>query len=289
METLKQYQKIILIFILLALADGVIWYQIVFAGGESKNLELYFFDVGQGDSEMIVFPGNVKMIIDGGVPNGRLLDDLARILPLKDRYIDLVLMTHPQLDHFGGFIDLLKNYEIGVFIGNGRKGTASAYGELEKVIQEENIRYIQFKEGDAIKYEDSTISILSPNDFDLKSKELNDTTLVTMLAHGNFKALYTGDIGINVEDGLVKKYDLSAQVLKVGHHGSKFSSGKNFLDAVKSSVAVIEVGKNTYGHPTKQAMDRIMQSGARIMRTDQNGTIKIVPQENKISIYAEKP
>lgn len=274
----KNNKKIIVwVLALLAITDLMVWYQIVSAkAAASENSRVYFLDVGQGDSELIVLPGGAKILIDGGRPDGKVLTALAETLPAHNRYIDLLVMTHPQLDHFGGFLDVLKNYEIGAFIGNGRKGESDAYRALMDEIVARGTRYIQLQEGDRILYGDRSLSVLSPNSKNLLSGELNDTSLVMMLDDGGFRALFTADIGFNVENELMKKYDLSADILKVGHHGSRFSSGVEFLKAVNPGVAIIEVGKNTYGHPTPAALARLKSFGAQIFTTLEQGTISSV-------------
>jgi len=248
-----KYKSVLLVLAGLLVLDGVIWYLILFPKGADGNLELYFLDVGQGDSQLVNLPAGVQVLIDGGPPNSRVLSELSEILPASDSYIDLVVMTHPQLDHFGGLIDVLKKYKVGAFIGTGRKGEIDAYRELIHVLKNREIPYIVLEEGDRIKNGDNLFSVLSPNNQNLLSKELNDTSLVLMLERGGLKALYTGDIGFSVENYLTGKYDLRAQILKVPHHGSKFSSGAEFVGEVKPQVAVIGVGKNSYGHPTKRS------------------------------------
>ena len=247
--------------------------------------ELYFLDVGQGDSELIQFPNGVQMVIDGGPPNGELLSSLAAILPPQDRYIDLVLMTHPQLDHMGGFVELVRQYKIGAFIGTGRAAPLAAYQELAKLLQQKNIPYVEVKEGDTIAYQDSYFKILAPNASELKSKELNDTCIVGLLETPYFKALYTGDTGFKIEERITRQYDINADILKVGHHGSRFSSGSAFLKEVSPALSVIEVGaKNTYGHPTPAALGRLEANASEIFRTDKQGIIKVTYENGGLQV-----
>ncbi len=262
------------VFAAFVLLDIFIWYQIVLAGTITRDsARVYFLDVGQGDSELIILPGGAKVLIDAGNPDGKALKALSEILPPQDRYIDILFMTHPQLDHFGGFIDVLKNYEVGVLVGNGRKGTTGVYRALIDELNRKNAPYVTLREGDRITYEGDELDILSPSGANLLSGELNDTGLVALLKDKKFRALFTADIGFNVEKELTQKYDLSADILKVGHHGSRFSSGSEFLKAVSPKVAIIEVGKNTYGHPTPAALARLKSAGAQILLTLQQGTM----------------
>lgn len=274
--------------LLLAL-DIFLWRLIIFYNIDAPRY--YFLDVGQGDSELIISSDDaghpIKLLIDGG-PDGKAITQLGKILGPSDRYIDLVLMTHPQLDHFAGFIDVLKNYKVGAFLANGRAGTGLAYKQLLEIIKEKNIPYITLKEGDKIKYGDALVEVLSPNKKDLLSVELNDTCLVTLITIGSHRALYTCDAGFNIEDELVVKYNLYADILKVGHHGSRFSSGVNFLSAINPKIAVIEVGKNTYGHPTPTALSNLFNVGAKIYRTDFSGNIMAQFENAGLKVYQEK-
>src|SRR5690348_2489113 len=119
-----------IVFITLAVLlifDALVWRLIFVAHASSHPLELYYLDVGQGDSELIRLPNGANILIDAGPPNGKVLERLNEVLPPGDSYIDLLMMTHPQLDHFGGFIDVLKKYNVGMFLGSGRKGEIGAY------------------------------------------------------------------------------------------------------------------------------------------------------------------
>jgi competence protein ComEC len=206
-------------------------------------------------------------------------------MPAQDRYIDLVIMSHPQLDHFGGLIEVLKKYEVGAFLGSGRKGSIGEYKELHRQITAHAVPYIEVREGDVLALGDSKISILGPSPSEVLSGELNDTMVVALLETPTIKALYTGDIGFSNEERISKQYDIDVDVLKVGHHGSRFSSGENFLKKVAPAIAVIEVGKNTYGHPTKAALDRLAKYTKNIFRTDQQGSVKVVAEANTLSVF----
>ena len=279
--------KVLSVIIPVLIAVNIFVLRAIAASGNSGDLELYFLDVGQGDSELINLPGNVQIVIDGG-PNVKILESLSKILAPQDRYIDLLILSHPQLDHFGGLIDVLKRYQVGAVIENGRKGTSLAYADFDQAVKENGAKRIVLSEGDNIRYHDVILKILSPSKQNLKSKELNDTVLVVMLEKGELRALYTGDIGQRIEDELSKKYDLSAQVLKVGHHGSRFYSSTEFLKAVNPIISVIEVGKNTYGHPTPAALSRLADIGTQIFRTDRDHTVLVTLSDDRLRVYLKK-
>ena len=274
------------IFIFLAL-NVFVWQQILFHK-PNKDTELYFFDVGQGDSQMVILPNNVKILIDGG-PNDRVLGQLSSILSPFDRYIDLVVMSHPQTDHFAGLIGVLKRYKVGAFVFSGKKGLVKSFNDLEKAIKENQATVVVLGEGDKIKYLENKFDILSPSKNLLQSNEPNDWTLVMKMVSGGVKALFTGDIDSLVENSLIGKYYLGVDILKVAHHGSRFSSGKEFLAATAPKIAVIEVGKNSYGHPTKDALERLAFAGAQIFRTDKDGTVKLIINNRQINIFKTRP
>lgn len=283
---MKINNQIILLVLFLVVFDVFVWGQIVF-GGPNENLEVYFLDVGQGDSELIVLPGNVKILIDAG-PNNKILKELSSVLKLTDRYIDLAVLSHPQLDHFGGLMDVLKRYGVGAFVFSGRRGDAPAFQDLEKIIKENKIAAIALAENDKIKYLKNRFNVLSPSENFLGSAELNDTAMVMKFENEEVKILFTGDIDKKIEDFLVKKYDLSVDVLKVSHHGSKFSTGENFLKKVMPKISIIEVGKNSYGHPTKETLNGLISIESQIFRTDKNGTIKLSIDNKQINILTRK-
>lgn len=283
--------KAVMALLTLAAIDGALWFFIL-SGETVKTAQFYFLNVGQGDSELVLLPkangGSVKLLIDGG-PDAKLSDELAKVLPVGDRRIDLVLMTHPQLDHFGGFIDVLRQYDVGAFLGTGRAATTKAYGELMRVIRDRQIPYITLARGSRIVYRDVSIDVLSPNKRNLLSKELNDGCLVLRIQTPEARALFTCDAGENVERELAATDDVRADILKAGHHGSRFSSSAAFLRAVQPKVAVIEVGKNSYGHPTKDALARLASVGATIFRTDKNGTVRMMVEGGALRVFAENP
>lgn len=274
------------IYLVLISFNLFVWYWVL-AGGKDQALNIYFLNVGQGDSSLVVLPNNIKVLIDGG-PKKEILNSLAKVMPATDRYIDLVMLSHPQLDHFSGLIPIMERYQIGAFIYNGRDGTAAAWEDLKKVLTKQKIRTIVLGEGDKIKYEESSFSLLSPNPEFLRSKELNDSCLVAELTSQKSKVLFTCDIGFKVEEYLAGKYDLKSDILKVPHHGSKYSSGGYFLDEVNPALAVIQVGKNGYGHPTQETLSRLAHVGSAVYRNDLAGTVHMRIQDGLAKVFTEK-
>ncbi|MFA6407458.1 MAG: MBL fold metallo-hydrolase [Candidatus Paceibacterota bacterium] len=281
-------KQAILIVSALIILDVTLFLGIFSDLGVQNKLVLHFFDVGQGDSEFVVLPGGVKMLIDGGPTNGRVMNELARSMSQGDRYIDLVLMTHPQLDHFGGLIDVAKQYTIGTFIWSGRESDAPAFQELKKELRGQNAHIISLSAGDSIHNEKNDISILSPHVKFLNDKDLNNSSLVIRVSSASTTALFVGDIGANVEEYLVRNFDIQTDILKVPHHGSRFSSTDKFLHEVSPKLAIIEVGKNSYGHPTQEVLTRLSAIGARILRTDLNGATEIISEGTRSSVHLSR-
>ncbi len=265
MKNINKNQLVVFILILVFFVPTVF-----LSLSEEGQSSIYFLDVGQGDSEFINISG-IDILIDGGPVGGGVMNELSKAMSPFDRYIDLVIMTHPQADHFGGLIDVFKRYKVGAFIYNGEKGNSSALKDLEEAISDNGSKIIKLQAGDRIKYKDSVFTVLSPNE---KMNDLNEASLVLKLQTNGTQALFTGDIGKKVEE-LIKNKVGDIHILKVAHHGSKYSSSASFLNSVDPEVSVIEVGGNSYGHPHNEVINKLQRINSRIYRTDSDGTVKI--------------
>lgn len=236
-------------------------------------------DVGQGDAVLLELAGGVRILTDAG-PDAKVVDSLERTLPPGRRYIDIAIITHPDLDHFNGFNHLLERYRVGAFVFNGRgreeNEDSDNWFRLVSKIEEQGIPFLALGAGDGIRHGPSRLDILSPDAQLLSTQALNETSIVAKVRTPEMTALLTGDIGASVEEALRGRYDLAADVLKVSHHGSKYSSSPGFLLAVRPSIAVVSAGeRNRYGHPTPEVLQRLAAVGADVFRTDQNGTVTI--------------
>lgn len=281
--------KIIFWLTLFFILDILVFRQIGADALEKYRLSLYFLPVGQGDSELVKFPGGAKMLIDGGPPDSLVLGNLDKILPSRDRYVDIIALSHAELDHFGGLMEVLKRYRVGAFVWNGVPKNTSAAKELMKTIKDKNTPLITLAAGDAIRYGASDMKVLWPPENTVASGDsLNETALVFELESGNIRALFTGDMGEETESKITASVAGKIDVLKVGHHGSKFSSSANFLDLIKPKIAVIEVGKNSYGHPTPEVLNRLADVGARIFRTDRDGLVKFEVADDILRFFVIK-
>ena len=279
-----KFLKITLLF--LVALNLIVWCFVLFPKSLS-GAEFYFLKVGQGDSSLVLLPGKggnyVKFLIDGGIIGGNLQLNLEKILG-TDRYIDLVIISHPDIDHFGGLIKILKNYKVGAVLYNGEDVDTKNWEELKRIILEKNIPKIVIYKNDKITYSESYLNIISS--FSSSYGNVNDSSLVFTLRSGGAKALFTGDIGFSVEKILVNlSENITADILKVPHHGSKFSSSSEFLQKVKPKISIIEVGKNNYGHPASEVIKRLANVGSQIFLTKEKGIIKIINDNNKLKVY----
>jgi competence protein ComEC len=273
-------------FLVLIGFNFFVWHQI-FSASAPKTV-FYFLDVGQGDSELIDFAGKVQLLVDGG-PDKKALFELANALPAGDRYLDLVAITHPQKDHFGGLYEILGRYRVGAILLSGREGQGSAWEALKNLIEQKKIPVVFLGAGDRIQYRQHRVMVLAPDGELLQDKEINNSSLVFKIESQGVKALLTGDIAAKAENYLVDKADINVDLLKVPHHGSKTSSSPRFVSAVSPAVSVIGVGeKNIYGHPHNLVLQRLEAAGSRIYRTDRQGTIKITAQDGIMEIFPSR-
>ncbi|MFH1181048.1 MAG: ComEC/Rec2 family competence protein [bacterium] len=264
---------------------NVLAWLVVYDSSKNKFLEVNFFDVGQGDSIFIETPGRAQILIDGG-PDSAVLEKLAKEMPFWDRTIDLVILTHPEKDHLAGLLDVLSKYKVENILWTGIIRDTAEYQEWVKLIESEGAKIFIAKAGTRALSESARIDILSPLEslVGQEFKDSNDTSIVAKLTFGESSFLFTGDISKSVEKEL-NKNDVDSDVLKVGHHGSKTSSGEEFIKEVSPQIAVISAGKNnSYGHPHKEVLDILNEYGIHIYETGKDGDIKIISDGENYAI-----
>jgi competence protein ComEC len=287
LEILNKHRlKFFCLFAVLVGLNFVVWKSLVFVS-PTEGLVINFLNVGQGDSSLVILPGGVKLLIDGGRPDKKVLEELSDILPANDRRLDLVLATHNDSDHLGGLVEVLNRYEVGAFLYNGREdNNLSHFVEVMKIAKEKNIPVVSLEQGDKIKYKESLGNILWPIPSALIQKSTNEGSVVLKLSSGGIVSLFAGDISSKTEKliaGLVGLTD----ILKIPHHGSKYSSSAEFLNVLRPRLAVVEVGKNSYGHPTAEVLNRLAQIGASLYRTDLDGRVTAKVLDGKLQIFKE--
>ncbi len=274
LSTAKNYGLFWLAIILLCLV-GLIFY-LDFTEAHRK-FTFAMLDVGQGDALFIESPTGTQILVDGGPPR-RILGRLARVMPLFDRTIDAIIITNPDRDHMGGFLDVLKTYKVKQVIEPGTSNDDSAiYRELKEVISKKNIPTTLAKKGMQMDLGGGVfLDILFP-DRDVSTWTTNDGSIVARLSYGETSIMLTGDTTADTEEIILRensKAVLDSDILKVAHHGSKTSSSKSFVEAVSPQYALISDGKNnTYGHPHQQTLDTLSSLGVEVWRTDILGTV----------------
>jgi competence protein ComEC len=260
-------------------------------------------DVGQGDA-ILITKGSNQVLIDGGPSSEKLLSCLEQRIPFYDRQIELIVLTNTDFDHMNGLGDVLDRYTVIQFVTADGVHASAALTKMISKLAQSKISVSPVERGDIVRVggEDGTnalqFEVLWPPDTNeeyvamlsseiendkreqilgasAKRGNLNERSVVLLLLEDDKKILLMGDAGDQTEGQLVKYGNLpDIDILKVGHHGSKYASTLEFLQIVKPELAVISVGsKNTYGHPTKETLDRLKQSEAVVKRTDMEGTI----------------
>jgi competence protein ComEC len=266
------------IWVILAvlIAVAVFVWLMVFNQSASGEIKVDFFDVGQGSSIFLSAPNENQILIDGG-PSDAVLAKLGEAMPVFDKKIELLVLTHPDSDHLSGLIEVLKRYTVSQILETGILDNTAEYKEWNSLIAQKNIPVVFAQVGQIIKVADNlSVKILYPlgkisgQDF---SKNTNQSSIIGKIYYGKNSILFTGDAEANAEAPLVLSgADLKADILAVGHHGSKSSTSEEFLAAVAPQIAVIQVGvKNRYGHPAPETLEKL--KSINIFRTDLMGDI----------------
>ena len=239
------------------------------------RLEVDYLDVGQGDSCLIKTPSGQVVLIDGG-PDNEVLRRLGENLPFYRRRIDIVIMSHRHEDHITGLIEILKRYRVKRLIYSAVGDSNLTWETLMARARAEKITLSPLATGTKIAFSAACFfRFLPPATLGVKSDPNN--SLIAKLSCAGQKFLWLGDNSLTVEYALLKSgWDVSADVLKVSHHGSNTASSEKFLEAVRPKVAVISVGANNkFGHPAPATVARLKALGIKIKRTDLDGTVKI--------------
>lgn len=240
----------------------------------TKYLNVHFINVGQGDAIYMKAPNGEDILIDAGL-NGKTVVDYLKKQKVDD--IEIMIATHPDADHIGGLDEVLKAFKVESVYAPKVSQTTQAYKNFLTAVKNEKLKIKTASKGVKLSVKGVTANFVGP--VKTYSNDLNDWSAVLRVAYGNKSFLFTGDAETKSETDMINsKQTLKADVIKVGHHGAKTSTGKNFLNAVKPKYAVISVGKgNRYGHPT-----------VNVYRTDTQGTI-VAKTNGKTITFNTKP
>ncbi|OGG45705.1 hypothetical protein A2673_00645 [Candidatus Kaiserbacteria bacterium RIFCSPHIGHO2_01_FULL_50_13] len=290
----REHAHVTLILVLVAVS-AIVWSAVW--RESSKVLTVSFLNVGQGDAIFIETPSGAQMLVDGG-KNRAVLRELSRVSSWYDRTIDVAVATHPDQDHIGGLVDVLERYRVNTVIESGVLDNGAGITAFEKAVAEENVRPVRGRasngarrhiatRGDVIDFGDGVyFEILFP-DRAVPGLETNTASVIGRLVYGNTSFMLTGDSPQTIEEYLVRigTERLPAQVLKVGHHGSKTSSSPLFLGYVNPNFAVYSRGcDNSYGHPHADVVALFKQFEIETFDTCTDGTITFVSDGQTVGL-----
>ncbi len=285
----KHWWKIGGIFMALCLSGGIWYHQ---NNATNYHFQITFFSIGQGDASFIEFRDGKRMLVDCG-PDQSILAKLGNSLPFFDRRIDYLVITHPDLDHYGGCSAVLRRFEVKQVITNDQTKPDDSWQELENSAQDRHAQRVVMKAPTTWVVASTTLQFLSPDtslSASIKPDDTNNHSIVFRLLDEPTKnsVLFMADAEESLEQAILKKYcllagssafelpcsALIAKILKVGHHGSDTSSGEVFLRAVNPVKAIISVGKNNhFGHPSRRVLNRLIRQKVTVLRTDEDGDI----------------
>ncbi|MGN0621921.1 MAG: ComEC/Rec2 family competence protein [Porcipelethomonas sp.] len=252
-------------------------------------VQVHYIDVGQGDCELIVSDGHAVMIDTGEREEGENVCTYLESAGVKK--LDCLILTHPHSDHMGAASYIVDNTEIEKIVmpklPDDMTPSTKVYEDFLESVQKKGLKLTAAEPGLKIEIGQAVLEIISPVSDEYSN--LNDFSSAAILRHGDNKFLFTGDNGKAAEKDIIDSVRLeSADVLKVGHHGSSSSSCREFLETVKPEYAVISCGEgNSYGHPNEDAVERIKEYTDKIYRTDIDGTIVITSDEDGIKVETE--
>lgn len=275
-QILKRYGYILVVVILFA-ANFLIWRGVSTSAG-APSLTVAFLDIGQGDSIYIEAPNGNQLLVDGGAGN-LVLSRLGEVMPLGDRSLDVVIGTHPDKDHIGGLLDVIRTCEVGEFLEPGVSSDTLVYKELKKMLAEKGIPVVLARRGMSIVLDEADnvrLDILFPDTDVSQFKQTNDASIVARLSYASTSVMLTGDSPIKIEQHLVSldARGLKSDILKAGHHGSRTSSSEAFLRAVAPQYTIVSAGKNNrYGHPHQEVLNLLLALGIPTLRTYEEGNI----------------
>lgn len=263
--------------LVLVLITVTVWSAVLVKSDTS--LHIVACDVGQGDG-LLIFKDQTQILVDGG-PGDKIQDCLQKYMPFWDRRIEMVILTNPDRDHYFGLIEVVKRYNVDLFVANAIEKEGEEYKALTDEVIARHIPISNPLTGTRMKLGDIMLDYIWP--IKISDRSVNELSLVFNLKYGEFDALFTGDIVPQSLDEVIQTGKISdTELLKVPHHGSKNGLTKELLEISTPELAVISNGdKNRYGHPHKEIIDMLSAASVRTLRTDQDGNIEVVTDGKK--------
>lgn len=281
----REKRLVIIILVLLA-AIGLLLF--IIHRFDQPVFSVKFFNIGQGDSALIKFRDGQKMLVDCG-PNKEILWKLGDSLSFFDRELNYLVITHPDLDHYGGCAGVLDRYKVKNVLINGERKNDDYFSLWEKALAAESAQTEVLSANKKMEIGGTQLNFLfaaASSSLNYKASEGNNKSLVLKLvdAHSHISILFAADMETSLEEAILQTYCpasstpcdfLKSDILKVGHHGSDSSSSEEFLRAVAPQKAIISVGQNFFGHPSLRVLRKLERVEAKILRTDHVGDIII--------------
>lgn len=251
---------------------------------QGNLIKIHYIDVGQGDAIFIELPNEEVMLIDAGESSEE--ETVATYISnLGYSKIDYIVGTHPHTDHIGGLAYIINNFEVENIYMPKAISTSKTYENLLNTISQKGLKITTAKAGmSIISNENLNVDIIAPNQ---EYSDLNNNSAVIKISYGSRSFLFMSDAETQSENDILT--DISADVIKVGHHGSDSSSSQSFVDKVNPEYAIIMVGTdNQYDHPHQSTVDRWINSGAKIYQTNINGDIVVTSDGNSLEIDSSR-
>lgn len=259
----------------------------------AAQLNVNYIDIGQGDSQLIQLPDGKNILIDAGDK-----ESTPKLLKFfKDRKInkiDLLIISHPHMDHYGGLLDLLNSVEVLQVFDSGAPTSSTGYLSLLKKFASKKTKFSIVRKGQEFKFTDNIVlNIFAPEDPLLKDtkSDINNASIVAKLTHNKVSFLFTGDIEAESQNKIIADSGtlLKSDILKVAHHGSRYTSSNDFLEKVNPKIAVISCAiDNDYGHPHKETLQRLNDKKIKVLRTDLQGDITITSDGETYKVTTKK-
>lgn len=266
----------------------------------SNSLKVTYLDIGQGDASFVTFPNGEQMLIDCSM-DGRVLEALERVMPYYDKDLDYLMITHPDLDHYGGCEEVLERFNIKNIIYNGlEKNSDKMWLSFWQAVQNEGANYIEIDKEEVVDIASSTLHFFYPDHSLKENKNIpntkaeangNNTSIVFKLSYLNKSLLFMADAEEELEKYLLAVYgkQLDSDILKLGHHGSDSSSIEEFLQVVTPEQSIASCGlDNKFGHPSRRVLKRLERvvASSTIWRTDLQGDIFFNLDETGLQMFA---
>jgi competence protein ComEC len=279
----------------LATAGAWLWLAVAvrpLAGDAASGLTLHFLDVGQGDGAAIRTPAGRWIVVDAGPRTDRYDAGRRVVAPFLARRgarrLSVVVVSHAHLDHLGGVTSLLRRYPAELVLDPAAPVADPAYTGLLDALAASGTAWRPARTGMAFEIDGVRFSVVHPDTtWHEWGDDVNEDSIVLRVEYGGFSALFTGDAGIPAEARLAGRIG-RVDLLKVGHHGSRGATGDAWLRELDPRVAVISVGRNRYGHPAPEALERIGRSGAELWRTDEEGDITVTTDGTSMTIRGRR-